>query len=81
MKTKNFVAIDFETATHKQMPCQLGLVVVRNGRIVEEKQWLIKPPGNEYHALHMCLHGIRPEDTESSPEFDELWDEIKSGQY
>jgi DNA polymerase III epsilon subunit-like protein len=40
----NFTAIDFETAAH-DMPCQLGLVVVRDGQIAEENRWLIKPPG------------------------------------
>jgi DNA polymerase-3 subunit epsilon len=73
----NFTVIDFETATYDRMPCQLGLVVVRDGRIVEENQWLIKPPGNKYDSGCIQVHGIRPEDTISSPEFFELWDEIK----
>jgi DNA polymerase III epsilon subunit-like protein len=40
METINFTAIDFETATYDRMPCQLGLVVVHDGQIVEENQWL-----------------------------------------
>lgn len=29
MNNANFIAIDFETATPKRMPCQIGLVVVK----------------------------------------------------
>lgn len=73
----DFIAIDFETATTDRKPCQLGLVVVRSGRIVEEKQWLIKPPGNEYDRMCINVHGIRPEDTINEREFYQLWDEIR----
>jgi DNA polymerase-3 subunit epsilon len=38
---------------------------------------IIKPPGNKYDSGCIRVHGIRPEDTISSPEFFELWDEIK----
>ena len=34
----NFTAFDFETATADRMPCQLGVVVVRDGKIVEERE-------------------------------------------
>jgi DNA polymerase-3 subunit epsilon len=73
----NFTAIDFETATYDKMPCQLGLVVVRNGQIAEENRWLIKPPGNKYDPGCIQVHNIHPEDTVSASEFFELWDEIK----
>jgi len=74
----NFTAFDFETATYKRMPCQLGLVVVRKGQIVEEKTVLIKPPENRYDIGCQRVHGISPIDTKSCLEFDEIWVDIKS---
>lgn len=36
MKNANFIAIDFETATTStRMPCQIGIVVVKEGQIVD----------------------------------------------
>jgi DNA polymerase III epsilon subunit-like protein len=35
---KTFVAVDVEWATRDQMICQIGLVVVRNGEIVERAE-------------------------------------------
>ena len=40
----DFVAIDFETANEKRnSACSIGLTVVKNNKIVEEKYFLIKP--------------------------------------
>ena len=78
MKKVNFTAFDFETATYDRMPCQLGLVVVREGKIFEEKEFLIKPPGNKYDSWCTKTHGITPQNTELCKEFNEIWDEIKS---
>jgi len=77
MKKVNFTAFDFETATYDRMPCQLGLVVVREGKIVEEKKFLIKPPGNKYDSGCTKVHGITDKDTERCFEFNVLWTEIK----
>jgi len=77
MKKVNFTAFDFETATYDRMPCQLGLVVVREGKIVEEKEFLIKPPENKYDSGCIKIHGITAKDTEQCAEFDILWNEIK----
>lgn len=74
----NFTAIDFETATTDRFPCQLGLVVVRHGKIVEEKQFLIKPPNNEFHSNCIRVHGITPKDTADSLEYNELYPQIES---
>lgn len=40
--------------------------------------WLIRPPGNEYEGINISIHGIRPKKTVNSPEFVELWPEVKS---
>ena len=40
----DFVAIDFKTTNEKRASvCYLGITVVKNNKITEEKYWLIKP--------------------------------------
>ncbi|MGL5151600.1 MAG: exonuclease domain-containing protein [Clostridium sp.] len=74
----NFVAIDFETANEKRnSPCSLGITVVENNKIVEEKYFLIKPPELRFSNMNIMIHGIREEDVRNEKEFNELWDEIK----
>lgn len=73
----NFVAIDFETANEKRnSPCSLGLTIVQDGKIVEEKYWLIRPKEMRFTPINIMIHGIRPSDVEDAPEFDALWPEI-----
>ncbi|WP_203581328.1 3'-5' exonuclease [Microbacterium hibisci] len=61
----DFTAIDFETANSSNASaCAVGLVRVRDGRIVEKTGWLIRPPAGHdvFFELNMRIHGIRPED-------------------
>lgn len=75
----NFIAIDFETANEKRASaCSLGITVVKDNKIVEEKYWLIKPKPLRFEARNIIIHGIREEDVINEKEFDELWPEIKS---
>lgn len=74
----NFIAIDFETATPKRASiCEVGICVVRNGEVVETRSWLVQPKENLYSYWNIQCHGIRPEDTEHSPSFPEVWKEIE----
>lgn len=77
MNKCNFVAIDFETANTDRLPCQMGIVVVRNGEITERREFLIKPPENKYSQACIRVHKITPNDTKDCNEFPELWSEIK----
>lgn len=77
MKNTNFIAIDFETATPKREPCQIGIVVVKEGIITERISRLIQPPENRYSEQCTNVHGITPEDTIDTPEFNEVWEDIK----
>lgn len=77
MSKCNFVAIDFETATTSRFPCQMGIVVVRGGVIVEKKEYLIKPPENKYSRICIRVHGITPKKTENCEEFPAFWPEIR----
>lgn len=71
-----WAAIDFETATSSRASaCALGVVVVEDGREVHRQAWLIRPPGNRYHAGNIAIHGIHPCDTEHAPEFPDVWAE------
>lgn len=71
----DFVAIDFETAKLHHI-CAVGIVTVKNSKIVDEYYSLVQPPFNEYNWHTIQVHGIQPEDTEDSPLFSEVYDEI-----
>ncbi len=73
-----FTAIDFETAHPKQWSiCQVGLVRVENGKIIEKVSMLIQPPRNFYWDRFIEIHGITPSRTSDSPYFDEVWTKVK----
>lgn len=74
----NFVAIDFETANEKRnSPCSIGIVVVRNGEVVEKIHHLIRPKEMRFMPINIGIHGIRPKMVENELEFDKVWDKIK----
>lgn len=74
----DFVAIDFKTTNEKRASvCYLGITVVKNNKITEEKYWLIKPCPFRFESRNIMIHGIREEDVTNEKEFDKLWPEIK----
>lgn len=73
----NFVVIDFETANNNSDSiCQVGIVVVENNLIVEEKSFLVCPPYKKFTNSH--IHGITFDDVKNAPTFDVLWSNIKN---
>jgi DNA polymerase III subunit epsilon len=73
----DWIAIDFETANElRSSPCALGLAVIRDGRIAEERSWLIKPPEVRFTWWNTRVHGIKAEDVEDAPELCEIHDEL-----
>lgn len=73
---KNFTVIDFETANmYPDSVCQLGIVVVVDGKITEKKSYLIRPPYNDFR--NSDIHGITLADVRNERTFAELWEEIK----
>ena len=78
MKTINFLALDFETATpeHNSI-CQVGFVVVNQGVIEKKFSFLVKPPENKYFYQNIKVHKIEPFMTNSSPNFKQVWEEIE----
>ncbi|MFV3012560.1 exonuclease domain-containing protein [Clostridium botulinum] len=74
----NFVAIDFETANAKRnSPCSIGIVVVKDGEIVEKVHYLIKPKEMRFMPINIGIHGIRPRMVQDELEFDKIWGKIK----
>ena len=74
----SFTAIDFETAHGKRwIICQVGLVRIENGIIVEKLSILVQPPNNFYWNDFIDIHGITPELTANAPTFNHVWGKIK----
>lgn len=74
----NFIAIDFETANEKRnSPCSIGIVVVKNGHVVEKIHHLIRPKEMRFMPINIGIHGIRPSMVENELEFDKVWESIK----
>ncbi|GAA1741412.1 exonuclease domain-containing protein [Microcella frigidaquae] len=68
----DFTAIDFETANnHAASACSVGLVKVREGRVVDTASWLIRPPFGFDDMLewNTRIHGITAADIVDAP----LW--------
>ncbi len=69
-----FTAIDFETAMpNRNSICQVGMVRVEDGIIVDTFSELVQPPDNEYNFYNIRVHGIHPSDTYDKPYFPEVW--------
>lgn len=73
----SFVAFDVETSTPKRNSiCQIGLVLVENGRITQSINEYVQPPGNEYSTNHHFPHKIKPEMTAGKQFFPDVWETI-----
>ena len=63
---KDFAAIDFETANNERSSvCSVGVVIVRDGEIVDKFYSLIKPEQEYYNYWFSQVHGLSAEDTEN----------------
>lgn len=73
----SFAAIDFETANNNRASvCSVGVVIVRDGQVVESFYSLIRPVPNYYSYWNTQVHGLTFPDTEDAPEFPEVWAKI-----
>ena len=74
---KDFAAIDFETANGQRCSvCSVGVVIVRNGEIVDRFYSLIKPTPNYYNYFTTQVHGLTRRDTDGQPTFPEVWSKV-----
>ena len=75
---KDFAAIDFETANNERTSvCSVGVVIVRDGEIVDTFYSLIQPEPNYYNYWCSQVHGLTRQDTEEAPVFPEVWKQIE----
>lgn len=74
----DFISIDFEIANNNyDSACSLGMVFVKNNKIIDEKYFLIKPPTNNFDSRMSAVHKIPEETLLNSPTFDTIWPEIE----
>lgn len=75
---KDFAAIDFETANNQRSSvCSVGIVIVRNGEIVDQFYSLIKPEPNYYNYMCTQVHGLTNADTDNAEIFPKVWSKIE----
>ncbi|MBQ8674882.1 MAG: 3'-5' exonuclease [Bacteroidaceae bacterium] len=74
----DFAAIDFETANHSSSSvCSVGIVVVRDGEIVDTFYSLIQPEPNYYNYWNTRVHGLCCSDTDDAPLFPDVWARVE----
>jgi len=74
----NFAAIDFETANSQQSSvCSVGIVIVRDGKIVDSFYSLIHPEPDYYNWFCQQVHGLGPCDTDDAPNFPDVWAQVE----
>ena len=75
---RDFAAIDFETANNERTSvCSVGVVIVRDGKIVDTFYSLIQPEPNYYNFWCTQVHGLTRRDTEEAPVFPVVWKQIE----
>ncbi len=75
---KDFAAIDFETANHlRSSVCSVGVVIVRDGEIVDEYYSLIYPEPDFFTYWTTEIHGLTMDDVQDAPVFPKVWKEIE----
>ncbi|MBR5640313.1 MAG: 3'-5' exonuclease [Muribaculaceae bacterium] len=74
----DFAAIDFETAnSERSSVCSVGVVIVRDGEIVDSFYSLIQPEPNYYNYWCSRIHGLCCDDTDDAPIFPDVWAQIE----
>jgi DNA polymerase-3 subunit epsilon len=72
-ETRNaWVVIDFETASSRGTPCQLGAIRFEDGRETDSFETLIFQPANLFDAFNVALHGITPQAVANAPKWPDV---------
>ena len=72
------IVIDFETANGcPSSVCSVGIVIVRDGEVVDSFYSLIHPYPDYYAWFCQQVHGLGPDDTEDAPLFPDVWDQVE----
>lgn len=73
----SFAAIDFETAnSNLSSVCSVGIVIVRDGQIIDKYYSLIQPEPNYYNYYNTKVHGLTSYDTDNAKIFPKVWAEF-----
>ena len=76
---RDFAAIDFETANGRRSSvCSVGIVIVKNGEIVDRFYSLIRPRPNYYTEWTTEVHGLDHFDTDYEDNFPEVWAKVSN---
>ncbi len=74
---RDFAAIDFETANqHRSSVCSVGVVIVRDGEVVDRFYSLIYPRPDFFTHWTTQVHGLTMLDVEDAPAFPDVWRQI-----
>ena len=75
----DFAAIDFETANGRRSSvCSVGIVIVRNGEVVDRFYSLIRPRPNYYTEWTTEVHGLDHFDTDYQENFPDVWARVSN---
>ena len=72
--------LDFETANNcSGSICAVGTALLEDGVVLERREYLVKPHPSVAYVSNFCrnIHGIAYEDLRESPEFPEIWQNVK----
>ena len=73
----SFIAVDFETANRqRESACQIALVRVDEGRVVDRWATLLAPPPGLDYFQFTYLHGISARDVRSAPTWEQIADRV-----
>ena len=75
---RDFIAIDFETANQEPSSvCSVGVVMVRDGKVVDSFYSLIQPEPNYFNYWCQRVHGISQSETDDAPVFSKVWQQLE----
>ncbi|WP_342319325.1 3'-5' exonuclease [Corynebacterium mayonis] len=76
--SRSFVAVDFETANRVggASACQVALVKVRSGVVVDQLLTYLRPPEEHIRFEFSHIHGIYRGDVEEAPSWFDIADEV-----
>lgn len=74
----DFAAIDFETANERRSSvCSVGVVVVRNGVVVDKFYSLVRPEPGCFSYWNTRVHGLTAKDVAQAPLFPDVWKSLE----
>ena len=83
MAINKFAVIDVEIANSsgefRWSICQVGITVVKSGKIVDNWSRLVNPQirDSDWSPINIAIHRIRPRDVRHAPTFKDIYPEIK----